>query len=130
MSNPFDYVAAVSDTKKDLMRNTENDALAEKGYNAFLTNKALSYHPDAILHANELNMLHHLDNKLQFDYFINILRKRRRFSKWSKPQEDSTLSMVCDYYKCNKQIGLQYLKILTRDQLDTIEEKQEKGGVK
>jgi len=130
MSNPFDYVQAVSDSKKDLMRGTENDTLVEKGYNPFLTNKPLSYHPDAILHANEMNILHHLDNKLQFDYFINTLRKRKRFSKWSKPQEDATLSMVCDYYQCNKQIGLQYLKILTRDQIDTIKEKQEKGGVK
>lgn len=130
MSNPFDYVTAVSDTKKDLMRGTENDTLAEKGYNAFLTNKAMSYHPDAVLHANELNSLHHLDNKCQFDYYINSLRKRKRFSKWSKPQEDVTLSLVCDYYQCNKQIGLQYLKILTKDQIDIIKQKQEKGGVK
>jgi len=130
MSNPFDYVTAISDTKKDLMRGTENDTLAEKGYNPFLTNKAMSYHPDAILHANELNSLHHLDNKLQFDYYINILRKRKRFSKWSKPENDENINIVSNYYGCNKQVALQYLKILTKGQIDIIKQKQEKGGVK
>jgi len=130
MSNPFDYVTAISDTKKDLMRGTENDTLAEKGYNPFLTNKAMSYHPDAILHANELNSLHHLDNKLQFDYYINILRKRKRFSKWSKPENDENINIISNYYGCNKQVALQYLKILTKGQIDIIKQKQEKGGVK
>jgi len=130
MSNPFDYVTAISDTKKDLMRGTENDTLAEKGYNPFLTNKAMSYHPDAILHANELNSLPHLDNKLQFDYYINILRKRKRFSKWSKPENDENINIVSNYYGCNKQVALQYLKILTKGQIDIIKQKQEKGGVK
>lgn len=128
--NPFDYVTAISDTKKDLMNGTENDALAEKGYSSWLTNKAFSYHPDAILHANVMNEHSHLDNKLQFAYYINILRKRKRFSKWSKPQDDATLSLVCDHYQCNKRIGLQYVKLLTKEQLNIIKNNNEKGGLK
>jgi hypothetical protein len=128
--NPFDYVTAVSDSKKDLMRGTENDALSERDYSPWLTNKAFSYHPDAVLHANQMNELSHLDNKLQFDYYHSVLRKRKRFSKWSKPQDDETINMICSYYKCNKQIGLSYLKILTKDQLNIIRQKQQKGGVK
>jgi hypothetical protein len=128
--NPFDYVSAVSDSKKDLMRGTENDALSERDYSPWLTNKAFSYHPDAVLHANQMNELSHLDNKLQFDYYHSVLRKRKRFSKWSKPQDDETINMICSYYTCNKQIGLSYLKILTKDQLNIIRKKQQKGGVK
>tara|TARA_R110000868_G_scaffold4605_4_gene28759 strand:- start:828 stop:1226 length:399 start_codon:yes stop_codon:yes gene_type:complete len=128
--NPFDYVSAVSDSKKDLMRGTENDALSERDYSPWLTNKAFSYHPDAVLHANQMNELSHLDNKLQFDYYHSVLRKRKRFSKWSKPQDDETINMICSYYTCNKQIGLSYLKILTKDQLNIIRQKQQKGGVK
>mgnify|MGYP001477822390 FL=1 len=130
MSNPFDYVKAVSDTKKDLMRGTENDTLAERGYQPFLTNKALSYHPDAILHANEMNMLHHLDKKLQFDYYHSVLRRRKRFAKWSKPEDDENINIISSYYGCNKQVALQYLKILSMDQIGHIKQKQEKGGVK
>jgi|TARA_B100000497_G_scaffold124236_1_gene158396 hypothetical protein len=130
MSNPFDYVKAVSDTKKDLMRGTENDTLAERGYQPFLANKALSYHPDAILHANEMNMLHHLDKKLQFDYYHSVLRRRKRFAKWSKPEDDENINIISSYYGCNKQVALQYLKILSTDQIGRIKQKQEKGGVK
>jgi hypothetical protein len=130
MSNPFDYVKAVSDTKKDLMRGTENDTLAEKNYNAFLSNRALSYHPDAILHANEMNTLHHLDNILQFDYYNNVLRRRKRFAKWSKPEDDENINIIHSYYGCNKKVALQYLKILSLEQIGHIKQKQEKGGVK
>ena len=67
--NPFEYVNAINKTKKDIMV----DDLAEKEYNPFIINRALSFFSDTILYANEMNKYHHLDNRLQFDFFINTI---------------------------------------------------------
>ena len=64
---PFDYVNSVTDNKKNMMVGTENDELAEKSYNPFLSNKSLSYYMDTILYANEINQYSMLDNKLQYE---------------------------------------------------------------
>ena len=70
MSNPFDYVNEILQGKKQLIV----DDLSEKGYTPYLTNRSLSYHNDCILYANEMNMRHHVDNKLQNDYLLNTIR--------------------------------------------------------
>ena len=80
---PFDYVNSVTDNKKNMMVGTENDELAEKSYNPFLTNKSLSYYMDTILYANEINQYSMLDNKLQYEYYLHGIPKKKRFSKWS-----------------------------------------------
>ena len=84
-TNPFEYLTAINDTKKDVMV----DDIAEKGYNAFMVNRGLSYFNDTVLFANEMNLNAHLDNRLQFDFLINIVRRRKRFSKWMKPESGS-----------------------------------------
>ena len=80
---PFDFINSINFTKKNLMRNTDNDELAEKGYVPFITNKTLSYFTDTLLYSNEMNSLHHLDNKLQYEFFLNSIRKKKRFAKWA-----------------------------------------------
>jgi len=129
MSNPFDYVNAISFTKKDLFRDDDTKDEANRVYAPWLINKALSYHPDAILHANTMNALE-LDHKLCFDYYINSLRKRKRFAKWSKPKENENLDLICEYYQCNKQIGQQYLKNLSKEQIKSIKDFFDIGGIK
>jgi len=126
---PFDYVNAVSDSKKDLMVGTENDELAEKGYNSYLTNKSLSYHVDAILYVNEMNQHASLDNKLQFDYYLHGLPKKKRFSKWSKKQENEDLEVVSEWYGCSYSKAAEILKIINKNTLDLIKHKLQKGGV-
>ncbi len=125
---PFDYVNAVSDSKKDLMVGTENDELAEKGYNSYLTNKSLSYHVDAILYVNEMNQYASLDNKLQFDYYLHGLPKKKRFSKWSKKQENEDIEVVSEWYGCNYSKAAEILKIINKNTLDLIKHKLQKGG--
>lgn len=78
--SPFDYLNAINTTKKDIMV----DDVAEKAYASFMVNRGLSYFPDTILFANEMNVNHHIDHRLQFDFFINIIKKKKRFSKWAK----------------------------------------------
>lgn len=126
---PFDYINDASHTKKNLMRGSENDTLAEKGYNPWLTNIAFSQHPDTILHANLMNMYHHLDNRPQYEYLINSLRSKKRFGKWSKKKDNEDLDMICEVYGVNRNVGKEYLALLTREQLDIMKEKQKTGGI-
>jgi hypothetical protein len=129
MTSPFDYVNAINFSKQDLMTGTENDELAEKAYVPFLTNRSLSYFTDTIMYANEMNMNHHLNNKLQFHYLINSIRSRKRFSKWSKRQDSDDFEVVKMYYKMNDAKTLQALALLTPDQIKTIKKKLITGGV-
>lgn len=128
MSNPFDYLNSINTTKKDMMNGTENDALAEKGYNPFMVNRGLSYFQDTIAHANEMNRHHHLDNKLQYQFYLNIVRPRKRFSKWFKKEKSENLDAVKEYYGYDDSKALQALSVLTAQQLQQIKQKLEKGG--
>ena len=92
--NPFDYVNSVTYTKKDIMV----DDIAEKEYAPFIVNKALGNFRDTVLYANEMNINHHLDHRLQFDFFINIIKKQKRWSKWIKSESVSDLELIKEYY--------------------------------
>lgn len=128
MTNPFDYVNSINHSKKNMMRDTENDTLAEKGYEPWLTNNALSYFPDTILHCNLMNLYSHLDKRPQYEFLINSVRPKKRFEKWVKSNIDEDLLFVCEYYNCNKVVGRDYLSLLTSEQLQLMKEQKEKGG--
>ena len=124
--NPFDYLNAINDTKKDIMV----DDIAEKGYAPFMVNRGLSYFNDTVLFANEMNRYHHLDHRLQFDFYINIIRKRKRFSKWMKPDTASDVEVVKEYYGYSNEKARQALTLLTSDQINELKKKVYKGGRK
>ena len=128
MSNPFVYVDSVSYTKKNLMRDTANDELAEKGYKPYLTNRSLSYHQDSILHANEMNMRSAAGYRWQYELLLNSLRKRKRFSKWKKQDPDAAVEMIMEYFSYGRSKAEQALRVLTDDQLAMIEVALDKGG--
>jgi hypothetical protein len=121
MTTPFDYINSVSHNKVNMMQGTPNDALAEKGYNAYLVNMGLSYFPDTIEYANMMNRSVQLDNKLQYSFFLNILRPKKRFAKWVKKHESADIEIVKAYYKCNNARANEYVKILTKDQIKELE---------
>jgi hypothetical protein len=124
--NPFEYLNAINYSKEDIMK----DDLAEKGYNAFMVNRGLSYFNDTILMANEMNRYHHLDSRLQFDFLINIIRKRKRFSKWIKPEESEAVEIVKEYYGYSNEKARQVLSVLTSDQINELKLRVYKGGRK
>ena len=128
--NPFDFVNDINFGKKDIMTDSDNPELAEKTYNPFLTNRALSYFPDTIQFANMMNKNSHIDHLLQYSFLLNIIRKRKRFSKWFKKNDDDVLEMVIEYYGYSVNKAKEALKILTDDQLEKIKEKMTKGGMK
>lgn len=123
---PFDYVNSVNYSKKDIMTSPEE----EKIYNPFLINRSLSYFPDTVVLANEMNKYHHLDNRLQYQFLINIIRKRKRFSKWVKPELENDLELVKEYYGYSNEKARQVLPLLSPSQLQKLKEKVNKGGRK
>ena len=128
--SPFDFVNDINLGKKDIMTNSENPELAERTYNPFLTNRALSYFADTIHCANEMNMHSHLDLIMQYSFLLNIVRKRKRFSKWHKTTDDEDLQAVIDFYGYSVKRAKEALKILSDEQLATIKETMSKGGMK
>jgi len=124
--NPFEFVNAINYSKDNIMV----DDIVEKQYNAFMVNRSLSYFQDTVLIANEMNINHHLDNRLQFDFLINIVRKRKRFSKWFKPESNSDVEVVKDYYGYSNEKARQALSLLTKEQLEELKKKVNKGGRK
>ena len=128
--NPYDFVNDINFGKKDIMTDSDNPELAESTYNPFLTNRALSYFPDTIQFANMMNKNSHIDNMLQYSFLLNIIRKRKRFSKWFKKNDDDVLQMVIDYYGYSVNKAKEALKILNDEQIEFIREKLIKGGMK
>jgi hypothetical protein len=122
--NPFEFLNSINYTKKDIMV----DDVTENAYNSFMVNRSLSYFPDTVLAANEMNRYHQVDARLQFDFLINIIRKRKRFSKWDKKQIDGDIEMIQEYYGYNEQKAIQVLPLHTPEQIEIIRKKVSKGG--
>lgn len=104
---------------------TEQD---EKSYSSFMVNRALSYHRDTVLLANEMNKFTTLDNKLKYDFLLNIIRAQKRpYSKWHKKAQNSDLSIVKEYYGYSDAKAEEALKILSDDQITAIKKLLYKG---
>ena len=122
--NPFDFVKSVSYDKKDIMV----DDIEEKAYQPFLINKALSYHQDSVFLVNEMNVRHGTDNRLQYLFFINTLRKRKRFSKWHKPYESKKLDTVKNAFGISTIRAKEYLELLNDKQYRELKNSMKLGG--
>lgn len=124
MANPFEYLNSINTTKKDIMV----DDIAEKSYVPFMVNRGLSYFPDTILYANEMNLNHHIDHRLQFDFFINIIKKKKRFSKWLKPTEVDNLELIKEYYGYSNEKAKSVLPLFNAEHIEEIKQRIYKGG--
>ena len=124
--NPFTFLNEINYGKNDIIV----DDITEKQYIPFMVNRSLSYFNDTVLIANEMNIHHHLDNRLQFDFQINIVRKRKRFSKWFKPETESDVEVVKSYYGYSNEKAYQALTLLTKSQIEELKKKVNKGGRK
>ena len=122
--SPFDFVKSINDTKENLII----DDWSEDQYNAFIVNKALSFTPDTIIYANEMNSRPHLEKVLQYQFLINIVRKKKRFSKWIKKEKIEAIDIIKEYYGYNTDKARQAVSILSKEQIDDIKSKLYKGG--
>ena len=121
-----EYLNAVNHTKEPLM-DTE-DEVWEKKYPPFIVNKCIAPFQDTIMLVNEMNRLHHLDKKLQFDFLINSLRPRKRFTPWLKANKLENLEYVKEFYGYSNVKAKAALDILSEDQIATIRKRLYKGG--
>ncbi len=122
-----DYLNSINLTKKNLMK---DDPDWEKNYPPYIINKCMSHHMDTIVFANEMNRYPNLDKRLQYDFYINTVRARKRFSPWGKKEKVKDLELVKQYYAYSNEKAKQALRILSPTQLDYIRNKLNKGGKK
>ena len=126
MSDPFEYVKSILQSKKQLIV----DDLTEKEYQPFLTNRALSQHKDCVLYANEMNRRHHLDKKLQNDFLLNTVRSMKRpFAKWAKVEKNDDLECIKLAYGLSDSKAREALRLLSKEQIQQLKEETYKGGL-
>ncbi len=121
-----DYLNSINLNKNDLMDG--EDPLWEKKYPAWIVNKLLSAHSDTLFLSNEMNMHSFLDNKLQFHFYLNSVRKRKRFAPFLKSEKESDLDTVKKYYGFSNDKARSALRVLTQEQLTYMKEKLKTGG--
>ena len=127
MSGPFDYVNEILYSKKQLIL----DDLTEAEYKPYLVNRSLSYHKDCVLYANEMNRLYHLDNKLQNDFLINIVRSQKRpFAKWAKVEKNDDLECIKQTYNFSDSKARDARRLLSKEQIQELKEKTDIGGLR
>ena len=127
MADLKDWLNSINVTKNNLI---DEDPDLEKGYPAYIINRCLSGQIDSVMFANELNKHPNLSKKLQYDFFLNSLRKRKRFSPWLRKDQIENLELVKKYYGYSNEKAKQVLNILTREQLSFIRDRLETGGRK
>lgn len=123
--SPFEYLKAINLTKQYNL-----DPLEEKQYPAFIVNRGLSYFIDTVLYANQMNIYPHLDKKMQYDYLFYSVKRKNRFAKWLKKDSDTDLETVMAYYKYNAAQAKAVLSILNEEQIKTLKERLNPGGIK
>mgnify|MGYP003333018166 CR=1 FL=1 len=124
--NFFDFLNAINENKKDLIR---EDPLSEKEYNSFMINRGLSYFPDTILYANEMNRAWDTPKQWQFDFYRLGISKRRRFSKWHKQDKiEEDVKLLMREYDYSHQKAMQVFNLLNEDQIEKLRQKYKTGG--
>ena len=118
-----DWLNSINFTKEDLSEEI-------KSYPPYIINRCLSGHIDCVIYANEMNMNHHLDKDLQYSFYLNSLRKRKRFSPWLRKDKVTDLECIKSYYGYSNEKASQALKILTQEQINFIKQRLDIGGSK
>ena len=127
MTELKDWLNSINQTKKNLI---DEDPLLESKYPSFIVNKCMAGHLDAIMFANEMNLNPNLDKKLQYDFYLNTLRSKKRFSPWVRKDELKNLELVKSYYGYSTEKAKQALPLLTEKQLTFISKKLDTGGLR
>lgn len=127
MTELKDWLNSINFSKKNLL---EEDPSLIKEYVPFVINKCLSGEIDTIMYVNEMNINHHLDKDIQYSFYLNSLRKRKRYSPWIYKDKIKDLDCVKSYYGYSNEKAKQALRVLTKEQLNFIKSKIETGGTK
>ena len=123
-----EYLNAINFTKKNLMNS--DDPMWEKKYPAFIVNKMLSGFSDTVMLVNEMNRNHFLDRDMQFQFLLNSIRSKKRFTPFLRANKLKEIECVKEYYGYSNDKAKSALDILTKDEIELIKEKLYKGGIK
>jgi hypothetical protein len=122
-----EIIPSILQTKKSVI----HDDMDAKDYTPFVVNRALSYHMDCVLYANEMNLYPEVDKDLQYQYLLNTVRSmKRKFQPWQKSETDKNIEYVKTYFGYSNQKAKEALRILTDEQIADIKRNTDKGGVK
>ena len=122
-----DWLNSINFTKENLI---EEDPNVIKDYPPYIINRCLSGHLDSVMFANEMNKFPNLDKDLQYNFFLNTLRKKKRFSPWLRKEKVTDLEIIKQYYGYSNEKALNALKILTPDQINFIKQRLDIGGIR
>ncbi len=127
MTELKDWLNSINFTKHDL-RDDDPDVM--KDYAPYIINRCLSGHLDCIMFANEMNKYSFLDKDMQYSFYLNTLRKKKRFSPWLRKDKVTDLEIIKQYYGYSNEKASQALKILTPEQIIFIKQRLDTGGMK
>ena len=122
--SPFDFLNSINYSKKNLIEEKED----EKQYVPFIVNRGLGYFQDTVMLANEMNYNCHLDNKIQYDFLRNTIRKRKRFSKWLKAEDDEKVNIICQAYGYSRSNAKHVAHLFNSNQISKLKKRLDKGG--
>ena len=126
---PFKFfLKSINTTKENVLLEDSNGKI-EEAYNPFIINKSLSHFPDTIMQANTMNQYFELDKKLQYDFLLNSIRKKKRFSRWIKSNIEENVEIVKQYYKVGNEKAVEILSLLNDEQISTIKNELSEGGI-
>ena len=127
MTELKDWLNSINFTKKDLR---EDDPDVIKEYAPYIINRCLSGHLDCVMFVNEMNKYSFLDKDMQYSFYLNTLRKKKRFSPWLRKEKVTDLEIIKQYYGYSNEKASNALKILTPEQINFIKQRLETGGSK
>ena len=125
MTELKDWLNSINFNKNNLI---EEDPSVIKDYPPYIINRCLSGHLDCIMFVNEMNRYSSLDKDMQYSFYLNTLRKKKRFSPWLRKDKGTDLQCVKQYYGYSNEKASQALKILSKQQLDYIKQRLDTGG--
>ncbi len=126
MTELKDWLNSINFTKENLME----DPSTVKEYPPYIVNRCLSGHLDCVMFANEMNKYPNLDKDMQYSFYLNTLRKKKRFSPWLRKEKVTDLEIIKQYYGYSNEKALNALKILTPDQINFIKQRLDIGGTR
>ena len=127
MTELKDWLNSINFNKDNLI---EEDPSTIKNYAPYIINRCLSGNIDSILFANEMNKYSFLDKDMQYSFYLNTLRKKKRFSPWLRKDKVTDLEIIKQYYGYSNEKASNALKILTPEQINYIKQRLDTGGSK
>ena len=121
-----DWLNSINFTKENLIE----DPSTIKDYAPYVINRCLSGNLDSIMYANEMNKYSFLQKDMQYSFYLNSLRKKKRFSPWLRKDKVTDLEIIKQYYGYSNEKASNALKILTPEQINYIKQRLETGGSK